>query len=1415
MENKIKILIVDDISINRQILRALFDEEYDIQEADDGVSALEVLAEHEVDIIILDIIMPRMNGLEFLQIIKQNPKYKNISVIISTEAGGTENEFRALELGADNFVAKPYNPNIIKHRVRNLADTYISKRVALEKSLRDEERKIRLMVDAMPGGVAVVRKTDKYRITFANDRLLQMLGYQVTDSRLNADAFSHLYVDDKEKVRKTLEEDAIVGKSVKHTARLLCSDGGIIETELNIKMALLEDGTKLYCVVVMNITKAKEKEEILKKELHRYQTRVKMDSLTGIYNHETFLTETAQLILRHPKEQFVIGEWNIDRFKAVNELFGSRSGDKIICAFAEYLKKTYTWLCTFGRKEADHFVTCCTESFLEEHAKEIEALLNGQLSWHTLNYPISLHVGFYRVEQSEKDIALMCDRAGMALQQIKDSYIQREKYFNAELRETLVKEQQMMRDVETALQEKQFFVMYQPIIDVKTEEIIAAEALVRWRKPDGTIVPPGDFIPTFERNGFISKLDMYVWEEVCKYQSERKKAGKAIVPVSVNLSRIDFYNSSLLEDIHGLLLQYELDTDCLKLEITESAYMDQPQELMSTIQQFQKNGFKILMDDFGSGFSSLNMLKDVSVDILKIDMRFMENLDISERAGNILFSIIQMAKAIHMEVIAEGVETSNQYELLVSMDCDGVQGYYFYKPMEKEEFSRQLDEKTRVKSLRKETEPSSILVVDDVKLEREMLTAILGDEYIIHSAAGVDEAVEMLKNHFPNICLVISDIVMPKKDGFELLRQMKELLFLHDIPVLMVTAYGEYEAVKKAFSLGALDVVTKPYDTVLFRQRVKNILRITEQEELKQEIYTLRENAAKRKRIDSFGNNSYAGMARVKVSYENPHMIKEITYINNRFLYFNRMTMKEALEKKTLFELMQNVPPSHRRSFEQTLNQAVQKKTEVINRELRVEWDNGTFKNIFCTCTMQYETDGVILDIVALERSIGAEYRVDRMVQMLCEQLGAGIGLEIWRYYLLDDVVEYYRKSSDGGYARKIVRNGRNNTVNSPTFLDKDRDRLRDIYDRIYAGEKLVQEEFQVYSPHDDTGALRWLLLSMIRIDMPDEEDVWLGISRDITAEKNNQERKWREQQYKEIFTKDAEFFTEADLTENRFISEESLKQFTRYHGQADTSYDAMLELLLETVSGEDMQRCRSMLLRKKLLEWYENGEREVKFDFLSEKANTGTFEWYTSTMFLVKNSEDSHVYASWQIKNVQREKQRMHNMERLAERDNLTGLYNRSMLERSMDMTLASFNRMNKMSAFFMIDIDNFKTVNDTFGHDVGDSVLKAIANMLIKIFRREDIVARLGGDEFAIFIPRATSKEWVCKRAQEICDNSYIELENQGRGIHVSCSVGIVFGGENGVSFKALYPKADKALYQAKKNGKNCFEIYDNSLA
>jgi EAL domain-containing protein (putative c-di-GMP-specific phosphodiesterase class I) len=220
----------------------------------------------------------------------------------------------------------------------------------------------------------------------------------------------------------------------------------------------------------------------------------------------------------------------------------------------------------------------------------------------------------------------------------------------------------------------------------------SAEALVRWVHPKEGMISPARFIPLFERNGFIVRLDHYVWEEVCRLLAEERDKLGRVVPVSVNVSRLDFYDENLLEFFMGLMKKYDLEPWMIKLEVTESAYTDNPQQIMTMMRRFQDAGFKFLMDDFGSGYSSLSMLRNLPVDILKIDMKFVQEIVTSFRAAKIMEHMVQLAHDIHMEVVIEGVETKEQVEFLQEIGCDEIQGYYFSKPMSKDEYIERLAE---------------------------------------------------------------------------------------------------------------------------------------------------------------------------------------------------------------------------------------------------------------------------------------------------------------------------------------------------------------------------------------------------------------------------------------------------------------------------------------------------------------------------------------------------------------------------------------------------------------------------------------------------------------------------------------------------------------------------------------------------
>lgn len=675
-------------------------------------------------------------------------------------------------------------------------------------------------MEMIPGGFCVVQKRDRYRIVFANKKLAGMFGYEGKEviNALRKDVFSYVVDDDKVRLLQFFDQ----AKDVTTTITIVRKDQTTRSMTMEIRTSLLSSGIRQYLIAFND---AGEINEQLQNRLQKYEHRFQLDALTGLYNKDSFYQATSVLLKEHPDEEYVITQWNFDRFKAVNELYGSAIGDKIIQEFGKYMLEFFAGSGTQGRLEADHFVTCCSRDFLDTHEQEIEDLLWGRTKWYSVRYPIQIHAGFYTIENTNEEVKLMCDRAGMALHPIKDSYMTRKSSFTAQMREIYLKEQQMMREVDAAIENREFFVMYQPIINVRSKKIVSAEALVRWKKSDGTVISPGDFVPVFEKNGFVSKLDLYVCEEVCRFQSTRIRQGLSIVPISVNLSRVDFYNRNLNNDICTLLGQYSLSPEYLKLEITESAYMDRPQELMETISSFQDSGFKVLMDDFGSGFSSLNMLKDVSADILKIDMRFMDDLETSDKAGTILYSIIQMAKSIHMEVIAEGVETESQYELLFSMDCDNIQGYYFYKPLLEEEFIQKLDTDARVVPGNESSDQQTILYFAKSDVEAKELVTKLQDHCNIRTVYQADDFLKVLQKDCTGIDMAIVDLSGKMDQGVKLMEKIRDRAYLGNMPFVFFACDYEMEQVKKVFDLGALDVILKPVDWDMQYERFKKQMR--------------------------------------------------------------------------------------------------------------------------------------------------------------------------------------------------------------------------------------------------------------------------------------------------------------------------------------------------------------------------------------------------------------------------------------------------------------------------------------------------------------------------------------------------------------------------------------------------------------
>lgn len=416
-----------------------------------------------------------------------------------------------------------------------------------------------------------------------------------------------------------------------------------------------------------------------------------MDELTGIYNRQGFYKFTRELLDRNPDQQFCLIYWNIQKFKVINELFGRATGDKILRLLADTLKRDLDdKLATYARLERDNFMCCVTEEIIQRgNWKRLQDI--GFLSEDS-EYHFHSCCGLYRITDRQLTVGNMVDKARVAMETVKDNYVHPYAWYEESMWEAILEEQRLSDDFREAIAQRQFKVYYQPICRALDGVVAGAEALVRWEHPQRGLIPPGVFIPIFERNGFISILDRYVWNEVCSMQRSRIQQGRKTVPISINVSRVEFYNPNLCEDIHRIVLSHQVPTSLIHIEVTESAYSDNPDQVRDAVHKLQQNGFIVLMDDFGSGFSSLNILKDLPIDVLKIDMKFIDSLEHSRKAAIIIEAVIRMAKWMNLKVVAEGVETRKEWEYLRSVECDLVQGYHFCRPVPRETAEALMDE---------------------------------------------------------------------------------------------------------------------------------------------------------------------------------------------------------------------------------------------------------------------------------------------------------------------------------------------------------------------------------------------------------------------------------------------------------------------------------------------------------------------------------------------------------------------------------------------------------------------------------------------------------------------------------------------------------------------------------------------------
>lgn len=554
-----------------------------------------------------------------------------------------------------------------------------------DKKLHENEERIEKIMNNSPGALALCEEDEngELRVIYCSKGLADIMGFTDYNGYLSelidAPTARTDNPDEVSAFRRALGVAAVSGTPVEQEFQCRDFNGNLIWVMMRGKLLQSEKGKMTVYGFITDITKEKEYEQELKLSVY-------YDALTGIYNRNAFYSNAKAMLADNPDTVYLAMRFNIGSFKLINDIMGRETGDKVLIMVADVLRELIPECGLYARFFADQFQIMIPEGEIEPEI--ILGTIKREITEkQIIPHDIQCYIGIYRIADRDTSVEDICDRASIVCRSISGSFNQSVAYYDERLRKEMLEEQEICDEAHKAIDNNEFCIYYQSVYGIKAKKFVSAEALVRWKHPEKGLISPGKFIPIFEKNGFIAELDLYVLEQVCKYQKKRRDLGLEPFPISVNISRMSLYNPKLFDIIRGLTKKYGVDPRYFRIEITESAYNDNPSQLLETVRKLRECSFPVLMDDFGSGYSSLNTLKDIPIDMLKLDMKFMQDFEKNGRVGTIVTSVARMSKWLNLPMLAEGVETKEQYDFLESIGCSYIQGYLFAKPSSEEAFT--------------------------------------------------------------------------------------------------------------------------------------------------------------------------------------------------------------------------------------------------------------------------------------------------------------------------------------------------------------------------------------------------------------------------------------------------------------------------------------------------------------------------------------------------------------------------------------------------------------------------------------------------------------------------------------------------------------------------------------------------------
>ncbi len=1122
------------------------------------------------------------------------------------------------------------------------------------------------------------------------------------------------------------------------------------------------------------------------------------DILTGVFNRNSYRRTIKQLLCAPPSSMGVV-ILSHNGLKVINESYGQKYGDEIIVRTSQILSNAMPG--QVYRIGGDEFVVFCAGISQQDFEKVLDRI--GEAFRQEKEYSVSVGSQW---EQGSVDINSLLLRAEGWMRAQKQQYYQNE---IAQGRAVGNAADDLFDDIEN----KRFTVWYQPQIDLRTGKVSGAEALVRKLDEEGHIIPPGQFIPYYEARNVLQHLDMHVLDMVLADMAQLKRQ-KIEFSVSVNFSRFTMLTNDFAKTVAEKCKQRGIAPSAITIEVTETISDLGRDSLRRLLSQVRQMGMKLSLDDFGTEYSNLSILTDVEFDEVKFDKSLVDDICTSGRNQIVLGRLMQMCRQLQQShIVAEGIEDAGQVEILKSYGCDCGQGYYFHRPMPYEQLQALLQSRKTFETKDVRQTSDSFLSGQDYQLRYTLEEVLLG---LINGGGDLyGYRIEGRRGLFSQ----------------KFAQQMGTPEQLYDFPQWVVDngqlaqdSVGDWLALFSAIHRG------DKYGSARVSFRV---------EKNRYEKYYLRFNSF----ADEEGHPFFAVISYENVEEEEKRSRQQTQDINI-LLQATQKNFPEILTlnltKKTyriisyhggttigtpregriddMIELRRKaVDPEDQESFHNAFSTQALKKAFIDGEkeQLRLTYrrpgmDGNTYWFETIVIRQANEIDDDVI-LVAMSRGIDAqkaeEIRMQEQLWLQAEELRVTTG-RMRRTICIYDIAEKtlhlpeeYAKKHNlsmtiSDYPESVLKKGK--TIG----LDAQK-KIRTFYDAIQRGDP--EGSCEVYSQHPD-GEIRWKRWEFASVydkkgtprravifveDVTQQHQYELAYRRLVQAVENN-----RAEQL---------LVVECDLTADRV--EKMGGQLLPKEERTNTTYSEFVRKMLETKFGhEDRIKAEQYFSIYNLINLFRQGERQLSNQW-SVTFKDGSTHWLNSEVTLMEDPYDGHLKMFVQMTDITKEKNAQLEIQRRAERDGMTGLLNRITTQDR----ICRLMQEERPGILIHIDLDDLKTINDTYGHGEGDKALRGIATTLQQHFRESDVVGRIGGDEFLVYLPgAAANQDSIAGSLAMLLRKLTVIGVGQNNMHRIHCSIGCALQTDAQQSFEELYLRADMALYHVKRTGKNNYAFY-----